>query len=540
MPHNYFKKTFTNLSILGLLISASAAFAMPTANFETVVIEIPNTTLSSESIVPEGTPLKLVNLVTTHIDPGPSTVSQLGVTLTFPTNQLGLSTGSAVTYSVDGEIIATEVPEQRIIRLQTNLGRIAGVGFSIGENTYLLTKLNTPIEGVTSTIADSIAHPGTISRIGNIEYGLLPLNADPVSGQVFSESYLGSELRSVNTSSRLLYDADGLRGTTDSPTEEIVISDLQGAITNSPISVLSVAGETEVEAVVVFNDGSSSNVLGTRFTANFNYGRNTRTYLFDTETLIAYGKTIEDVAQVISVTQVDHDLSWAQLSFSGAERNNDSSASMNENKPPVANDDSYTVSINGSLNVAVNNGVLANDEDTTGDILTAHLISQTSNGILTFLNDGSFSYTPDLGFSEEDSFTYSVFDGEESSTAKVTIDVQSDTIPVHVEKIKASTKLLSQEQWRARARITVHDDNEKPAQNALVTFTLSRDGTRIGIRSCTTNTRGVCRVVTSRLSQNISDVVFTVVGISSENKGYYFDESESRNSNGTAITVFRP
>lgn len=540
------KKILANISAIGLLTFVSTAFSgtiilppginsleellnqlpetieEPISRFETVAIEIPNTTLTAGSIIPAGTPLKLVNLVTTH------------------QNQIRLRTGNTVTYSIEGEIIATEVPTHRIIRLQTNVGRIAGIGFSLGENSYLLTQLNTPIEGVNRIVDNSTANTGKIRSINEIEHGFVPLNTEPVFGQAFTEVYYGSSFRGASVAPMVLYDADGLRGTAANLREELLFSDLQGETTNRPLKVLRIERETEVEAVVVFNDGSSSNILATRFIANFNYARNTRTYLFDTEALAVIGKTIEDIAQVTSFTSVNHNLSWAQLGFANAERNNNPSANINENKPPVAKNDRYTVSITRSINVTVDKGVLANDQDTRGDILTARLTSQTSNGILIFLNNGAFSYTPDYSYSGKDSFTYSVFDGEASSTATVTIDVQNNITPVNVENIKTWTKKISQERWRAYARITVFDENEKRVSGARISVTLSSNGTRIGVRSCTTNKQGKCRVSTSRLSKNTSDVVFTVRNINSESgaKGYQLDSSQ--NNNKTTTTVLRP
>lgn len=65
------------------------------------------------------------------------------------------------------------------------------------------------------------------------------------------------------------------------------------------------------------------------------------------------------------------------------------------NLPPAANDDAYSVRFNETLTVAAP-GVQANDTDPDGDPLTATLLSNPVNGTLTFANDGSFSYVPDV------------------------------------------------------------------------------------------------------------------------------------------------
>ena len=69
-------------------------------------------------------------------------------------------------------------------------------------------------------------------------------------------------------------------------------------------------------------------------------------------------------------------------------------------------------------------GVLTNDSDVDGDSLTAVLVSDVSDGTLSLVSDGAFTYTPNNGFEGMDSFTYKANDGsEDSNTVTVTIDV---------------------------------------------------------------------------------------------------------------------
>jgi len=94
-----------------------------------------------------------------------------------------------------------------------------------------------------------------------------------------------------------------------------------------------------------------------------------------------------------------------------------------ENEPPVADDDSYSTNENTTLSVPVP-GVLGNDTDVNLDLLTAENFSDVSHGTLNFNSDGSFTYTPDLGYTGSDSFTYKAWDGQEySNLATVTITV---------------------------------------------------------------------------------------------------------------------
>jgi hypothetical protein len=109
-------------------------------------------------------------------------------------------------------------------------------------------------------------------------------------------------------------------------------------------------------------------------------------------------------------------------------------ASGNQNAKPVAVNDSYSVNLNGTLNVAAP-GVLANDTDAENDSLTVDTVTAgtTSNGTLSLNADGSFEYVPNLGFVGTDTFTYSVRDAQgnlsASPTATVTITVNNTNVP---------------------------------------------------------------------------------------------------------------
>jgi hypothetical protein len=96
------------------------------------------------------------------------------------------------------------------------------------------------------------------------------------------------------------------------------------------------------------------------------------------------------------------------------------------NPAPVANDDAYTATAGTTLTVDAP-GVLANDTDDSGDIMTAHVVNGVTNGELQFdpSGSGAFSYTPAPG-ATSDTFTYNVTDlhGNTSNTATVTITIQ--------------------------------------------------------------------------------------------------------------------
>lgn len=70
-------------------------------------------------------------------------------------------------------------------------------------------------------------------------------------------------------------------------------------------------------------------------------------------------------------------------------------------EPVVANDDDYTT----ALDTVLTGNVLANDTG-PGAPLAASLVTAPGHGTIVLNADGSFSYTPDAGYSGPDTFTY--------------------------------------------------------------------------------------------------------------------------------------
>jgi ELWxxDGT repeat protein/VCBS repeat-containing protein len=99
---------------------------------------------------------------------------------------------------------------------------------------------------------------------------------------------------------------------------------------------------------------------------------------------------------------------------------------VNDVPEPVA--DSYSTLEDVALTVEAATGVLVNDVDVDGDVLTASLVDQATNGTVTLNSDGSFTYVPDDEFSGSDSFTYVVSDGLAQSEA-ITVSLTIENVP---------------------------------------------------------------------------------------------------------------
>jgi VCBS repeat-containing protein len=87
---------------------------------------------------------------------------------------------------------------------------------------------------------------------------------------------------------------------------------------------------------------------------------------------------------------------------------------LNANTHPLTNVDAYNVNEGTTLNVAAP-GLLANDTDADSDAITILDHTRPTNGSVTVNADGSFDYTPDIGFTGIDSFSYVATDGKDGT-----------------------------------------------------------------------------------------------------------------------------
>lgn len=93
------------------------------------------------------------------------------------------------------------------------------------------------------------------------------------------------------------------------------------------------------------------------------------------------------------------------------------------NIAPLANDDAYVT----PYMTAKELDVLTNDSDVNGDELSIVTFVQGRNGTVTEANN-ILMYTPNDGFSGEDTFTYTISNGELNATATVTMTVNEEEL----------------------------------------------------------------------------------------------------------------
>ncbi|MDW8419307.1 MAG: Ig-like domain-containing protein [Chitinophagales bacterium] len=90
------------------------------------------------------------------------------------------------------------------------------------------------------------------------------------------------------------------------------------------------------------------------------------------------------------------------------------------NDPPFAQDDAYST----PLNTAVSGNVSSNDSDPNGNALTFTLLTNPTKGSATLNSNGTFTYTPNVGYTGPDQFLYRVCDSQGAcDTATVYITV---------------------------------------------------------------------------------------------------------------------
>lgn len=92
------------------------------------------------------------------------------------------------------------------------------------------------------------------------------------------------------------------------------------------------------------------------------------------------------------------------------------------NDAPVAVDDEVSTIVDTAVAI----DVLDNDTDADGDALSVSAIGEAANGSVVINGNGTVSYTPNPGFSGDDSFAYTVSDGDLTDMGTVAVSVLPD------------------------------------------------------------------------------------------------------------------
>jgi hypothetical protein len=200
-------------------------------------------------------------------------------------------------------------------------------------------------------------------------------------------------------------------------------------VSNSDISPGSLvpAGWTLTPTVDQTNGTITINLAGSADTATV--GGTLATIDFHINTTAALGATTINLMQNVGTSftsLTDQNSSSYTLTpppTNAANDTADAAFTVNQDQPPTAGNDTFSVTANNTLSVGTP-GILGNDTDPQGLQLTAVNFVGPQHGSATFNANGSFLYTPTPGYVGPDSFTYQANNGVfNSNIASVTINV---------------------------------------------------------------------------------------------------------------------
>ena len=162
--------------------------------------------------------------------------------------------------------------------------------------------------------------------------------------------------------------------------------------------------------------------------------------------------------------------SFTYVANNGTHNSNEATVTLSVNPindAPIALDDSYSITEDTTLDIVIP-GILGNDFDVDGDIITSVIDTTTNNGILALNSDGSFTYTPNANFVGLDSFTYHVNDDLlDSDIATVDITISSENDAPIAEDDQAET----QQNVLIRIDVLENDsDTEDDSLNIILTI----------------------------------------------------------------------
>ena len=148
---------------------------------------------------------------------------------------------------------------------------------------------------------------------------------------------------------------------------------------------------------------------------------------------------------------------------------------VDQNAPPDAVNDTATVAPDAD-DVLIN--VLANDSDPDGDNLTVQSFTQPGNGSVVNNGDGTFTYTPDAGFTGTDTFTYTIIDDcGKKDTAYVTVTVEED--PNQPPKAKDDCAIVAKCTENVTIDVLANDSDPDGDDLTVQSFTQPANGSVI-------------------------------------------------------------
>ncbi len=271
------------------------------------------------------------------------------------------------------------------------------------------------------TEVDSPSSPLTAALINQAQHGTVTLNADGSFSYMPTGRYSGSDSFTYKAS------ANGLAS--NIATVALTITPVATAPVALPISFTTNENQALASGApgVLLNSGDpDGRPLSANLVANVQHG---------TLTLLADGSfTYTPVANYSGTDTFSFDVSDGVLTSGPV------SATITINpvpQVPSSQNASYATDEDSTLTVP-SPGLLALAGSPNGVPLTTQLVTSTGSGSLQLGTDGSFTYTPNFGFSGTDTFTYRVVAGTLSSTL-ATVSITVAPIPATVAAATPAT-----------------------------------------------------------------------------------------------------
>ncbi|MCV6978707.1 tandem-95 repeat protein [Mycolicibacterium pulveris] len=298
------------------------------------------------------------------------------------------------------------------VRIEVTPANMAPVAVDDAYDTTEDSVLTVAGPGVLGNDSDPEGEPLTATLDTGPSHGTVDLNADGSFTYTPDADYHGADSFSYTVS-------DGTD--TDTATVSITVTpvnDLPEAVGDTysvaEDSVLTVAGPGVL--------GNDSDPEGEPLTATLDTGPSHGTVDLNADGSFTYTPDADyNGADSFSYTVSDGTASdTATVSI----------AVVSVNDAPVANPDTLVADENEPLTFNATE-LTGNDTDVDGDALTVESFTQPGHGTVTDNGDGTFTYTPDEGYSGLDSFSYTVSDGAATDAATVTVNIgAANTAPV--------------------------------------------------------------------------------------------------------------
>ncbi|WP_421658339.1 Ig-like domain-containing protein [Leptothermofonsia sp. ETS-13] len=409
-----------DVSSPGTVTIAVATNIPPTAQDDTGYRAIANDTLTVGSVGSvlnndsdggDGPALQALSTVTTTANGGTVTLNADGTFIYRPAPGFTNANDTFIYRATDG--VDTSAPATVTITVVTNTPPTV-------VNDIYSTTLNTPL---------NVTLPGVLANDSDLESSITAILVDPTTrGNVLLQSdgsfvytpnagFTGNDFFTYRANDGFVNSALATVNITVAPNATPVANpDTYNVNLNNSLVVPYTFGTTTIAGVL------SNDVDTDPLTASLVTGPTQGNLSLNSDGSFTYTPTVVVGGIDTFVYQASDGISSSNATVTITIR--DSSA------PPTATGDAYNVSANSVLSVPLTQGVLRNDTDPEGDRLSASITTQPTNGSVTLNPDGSFAYTPNVNFTDTDTFVYVASDGiNNSAPATVTITVGAVNSP---------------------------------------------------------------------------------------------------------------